>query len=270
MIVRSLLSSMVAMVMLFTGHATAQVLLCPTTPKLNDSQAETRADARRLLERLMISLDLRGYDGIDVDEIMDKHAETPGALLAKLGNVADQCARADSDDLEEFYSTVPELRQALLEAMAAADMTEVVEAERPTDLSVRSLWRKLWFRTAPDDNDANNRWAVIVSSPEGDDEGWSYLGDFQETWEDVYFQLHEPYYDHSEYHAIIVGKKLPREEAERLLDYVKELGMAEDSYLWPVPVEDNVGVASSEAGNVSKQRKLTRRERELDISVLNN
>ncbi len=94
------------------------------------------------------------------------------------------------------------------------------------------------------------------------------MGEYQKTWEDVYFQLHQPYYDNSSYHAIVVGTKLPREEAERLVDYVKELGMAEDSYIWPVPIDQTLNVVSS---NDTREDVRAGRAREgLDLSVLNN
>lgn len=289
MIFRSLFSGILAAGALIANQATAQIILCPSAPDLKASQSESRAEAEILLERLLIALDLHGYESIDVEAILRTHAETPGALLAKLGNVADRCARADKSDLEAFYKAIPGLRQAFFEATlidgsgsdqasaaslghqdrAAIDaLSDAAQLERSTNLSVRSLWRRLWFRSPSNANDPEARWAVIVASPAGLDEGWQQLGELQKTWEDVYFQLHRPYYEGSDYYAIVVGKKLPGEEAERLLPYVKELGMADDSYTWPVPVDETINVVSSEKALKETQHEGTRKN--LDLSVLNN
>jgi len=281
MIFRSLFPGILAANMLVVGHANAQVLLCPSASELEPSQTEAHAEAKVLLERLLIALDLRNNEGTDTEAILRAHAETPGALLAKLGNVADRCNRAYGNDLEVFFEAVPGLRQAFLEAVlmddtssgdghdaALAELRAAQEVEHSTDLSVRSLWRKLWFRTPSTMKGVDDRWAVIVASPADADDGWDKLGEFQEAWEDVYFQLHQPYYDDSSYHAIVVGKKLPHEEAQRLLEYVKELGMADDSYAWPVPVDDRINVVSSE--EATGEHRPTSSRKPLDLGVLKN
>ena len=118
-----------------------------------------------------------------------------------------------------------------------------------------------------DSADQADRWAVIVASPPDVDRGWDQLAEHQERWTDVYFQLHQPYYEDNEHHAIVVGKKLPREEAERLLDYVKELGMAADSYIWPVPVDEAVSTDLPESKVI--QSKDSGANAGLDLSIVN-
>jgi len=243
MVVRSLLTSFLVTGVMMTSSASAQVLLCPPPPELSASKVEMRAEAEILLERLSISLDLYKHEAIDNAAIVGAHAETPGALLAKLGNVADRCSLAATDGLGKFYDDLPELRLLFLEATMIGE-TDIIKSEQSADLSVRALWRKLWFRSPSGVNDQKDRWAVIVASPASADEGWTKLGSHQKSWKGVYFQLHQPYYESSDYHAIVVGKKLPRDEAEKLLDYVIELGMPDDSYIWPVPVDQSANVAS--------------------------
>lgn len=278
MILRSLVACSFLATGLIADDATAQVLLCPEPSKASGAAVDAEAEAERLLKRLTIALDLHGHRGISEGEILDVHAETPSALLAKLTNVTDRCIEA-SADLDGFHDTLPQLRRAFLDATDVSSPAELVdgdvavqkagreasEAERieqSIDLSVRELWRKLWFRPAEDpdekpvedSDDEDARWAVIVSSPESADKGWDDLAEHQQTWKDAYFQLHEPYYESNPHHAIVVGRRLPREQASRLRDYVIELGMAEDSYLWPLPEEGAAVVAepiSDETANAS-------------------
>lgn len=266
-----------------TGSASAQVLLCPEPPAAGFASADASAEAERLLKRLTIALDLHGHRGISEREIMAAHAETPSAFLSKLANVSDRCVRA-SGDLEAFHAALPDLRRAFLHATAVVDAPddrekrngdprikaaalESKEAERveqSIDLSVRELWRKLWFRPAENIDDGNNRWAVIVASPLDADSGWDALGAHQRRWKDAYFQLHEPYYESNPHHAIVVGRRLPKEQAVRLRDYVIELGMADDAFLWPLPegkeamTDDPTLDASTDVPD----------EDELDLSVL--
>ncbi len=254
MTIRTLMACGLVAGCLMSGPASAQVLLCPDPPQLDVEASDVSAEAERLLKRLTIALDLHGHRGIEEKAIMEAHAETPSALLAKLGNVADRCSRA-SGDLEGFYTSLPELRKAFLEATdleeaidegdrdpmiknASNDLSEAERVERSIDLSVRELWRKLWFRPAKGGGHTGDRWAVIVASPSDADSGWDKLGEHQRRWKDAYFQLHEPYYENNPHHAIVIGRRLPRSQAERLRDYAIELGMAADSYVWPLPVDD--------------------------------
>ncbi|MGI9451118.1 MAG: hypothetical protein ACR2QH_10855, partial [Geminicoccaceae bacterium] len=96
---------------MFTGSASAQVLFCPPPPELSADKAEMRAEAETLLNRLLVALDLYGQEGIDEAAIAGTHSEIPGALLAKLGNVADRCSLSATDDLKKFYDDLPELRR---------------------------------------------------------------------------------------------------------------------------------------------------------------
>lgn len=267
MVVRSLMAGLLVTGVVITDSASAQVLLCPSPPELSGDKEEMRAEARTMLEHLSISLDLYEYESIDEAAIVRAHAETPGALLAKLGNVADRCSLAATDELQEFYNDLPELRRLFLEATRIGD-ADVNESVQSVDLSVRALWRKLWFRSPTGVDDQENRWAVIVASPAGSDEGWAMLGEYQTTWKDVYFQLHQPYYESSDYHAIVVGKKLPREEAEQLLDYVVEMGMPDDSYVWPVPIDETAKVASTKI--LVEEIMVENIRKPLDLSVLKN
>lgn len=235
------------------GSLAAQVLLCPEVPSVREGERDNAAKAKQLLERLTIALDLHGHRGIDEAAVMEAHAETPSALLSKLGNVADRCALR-SIDLDSFYEALPDLRKAFLGAIKVQpgatgepvfqSWTEAERIEQSIDLSVRELWRKLWFRPAKGTTQGDDRFAVIVASPEGADSGWEKLGEHQRHWKDAYFQLHEPYYHHNPHHAIVVGRRLPRDQAERLRDYVIELGMAGDSYVWPLPKDGQTDAAS--------------------------
>ena len=258
MVIRSLVASAILAGQLFVGGASAQVLLCPEAPSPDITAADIPVEAERLLKRLTIALDLHGHRGIDEDEILQAHKETPSALLDKLGNVVDRCAK-ESGDLEAFYDALPDLRKAFLAATNVADpfagaadaaiepgieeatldleWKEAERVEESIDLSVRELWRKLWFRPAETDGENERRWAVIVASPEDADRGWDILGEHQRRWVDAYFQLHEPYYESNPHHAIVVGRRLPEEQASRLRNYVIELGMASDAYIWALPDE---------------------------------
>lgn len=263
MVIRSLVASTIMAGQLFVGGASAQVLLCPETPPTGIAADDIKAEAERLLKRLTIALDLHGHRGISEQDILRKHAETPSALLDKLIIVVDRCAQ-ESGGLESFYGALPDLRKAFLAATDVADpfagavdaavepgvkevALELKEAERveqSIDLSVREIWRKLWFRPADQIDKDGDRWAVIVASPEDADSGWDQLGEHQRRWADAYFQLHEPYFESNPHHAIVVGRRLPREQAARLRDYVIELGMADDAYLWALPEESGVAMNS--------------------------
>lgn len=251
MIKRSLITSTILLGQLMVGSASAQVLFCPEVPPADIADTDRSAEAERLLKRLTIALDLHGHRGISEGDIMQTHAETPSALLDKLTNVADDCTKA-SRDPEDFHAALPELRKAFLVATDMAETIDVTveESEQPEikeaardveqsiDLSVRELWRKLWFRSVDGGVQGEERWAVIVASPSDADSGWDDLGEHQRQWKDAYFQLHVPYYDANPHHAIVVGRRLPREQAEQLREYVIELGMATDSYLWPLPIDE--------------------------------
>ncbi|MGI9507618.1 MAG: hypothetical protein ACR2RE_31650 [Geminicoccaceae bacterium] len=251
MIMRLLVASTVLAGQMAIGSASAQVLFCPEVPPADIADTDRSAEAERLLKRLTIALDLHGHRGISEGEIMQTHAETPSALLDKLTNVANDCTKA-SGDPEDFHAALPELRKAFLVATDMAETIDVVEdeAEQPEikeaardveqsiDLSVRELWRKLWFRSVESGVKGDERWAVIVASPSDADSGWDDLGEHQREWKDAYFQLHIPYYETNPHHAIVVGRRLPREQAEQLREYVIELGMATDSYLWPLPIDE--------------------------------
>jgi hypothetical protein len=274
------------------GEAPAQVLLCPQAPSPDIAAAEIPAEAERLLQRLTIALDLHGHRGISEQAIMAAHAETPSALLAKLTNVADSCARA-TGKLEGFYAALPELRKAFLEATVMsgavdikhsveqeqtdkedADQAKVERVEQSIDLSIRELWRRLWFRPA-DDKKQDDRWAVIVASPSDADSGWDELGEHQRHWKDAYFQLHEPYYDRNPHHAIVIGRRLPRDQAVRLRDYAIELGMAKDAYIWELPADAAIAQEAepqaAEAGSVKPsigQASYASARDKLDLSIL--
>lgn len=285
MVLRSLVASTIMAGQLFASGASAQVLLCPESPSAGIAAADVPAEAERLLKRLTIALDLHGLRGVSEEEILQAHAETPSALLAKLNNVVDRCAIA-SGDLEGFYEALPDLRKAFLTATNAADPfagapdaaansgietaalegTEAENVEQSIDLSVRELWRKLWFRPAKQADADEKRWAVIVASPGDADSGWDLLGEHQRRWVDAYFQLHEPYYESNPHHAIVVGRRLPEEQARRLLDYVIELGMANDAYLWALP-EDSGGAMESDAFEAAEADKVGSMLGKLDLSM---
>ena len=258
---RSLVASALLAGSVTAGDLSAQVLLCPVAPPASVAPGDVSAEAERLLKRLTIALDLHGHRGISEGDIIESHADTPSALLAKLANVADRCARAVGDDPGEFHTALPDIRKAFLEATdttavsktpdasettneaaeiktAALEWSEAERIEESIDLSIRELWRKLWFRKAAGDDQGDARWAVIVASPPDADSGWDALGEHQSQWLDTYFQLHEPYYDGNPHHAIVVGRRLPREQAVKLRDFVIELGMAKDSFIWPLPLDE--------------------------------
>jgi hypothetical protein len=253
MIFRSLAACTILAGTMGVVEASAQVLLCPAAPPTGVEAANMPAEAERLLKRLTIALDLHGHRGISESAIIEAHVERPGELLARLAVVAERCTEM-SGDVETFHAALPDLRADFLQATHLADASETTgnashikiashdtaEAERleqSIDLSVRELWRNLWFRGAEGDMTDQARWAVIVASPEDADRGWDKLGEHQRRWKDAYFQLHEPYYDESSYHAVVVGRRLPRNQAIRLRDFVIEMGMAEDAYIWPLPLK---------------------------------
>jgi hypothetical protein len=251
----------------------AQVLLCPEPPMSAVDEADAAAEAERLLHRLTIALDLHGHRGIDEKAIMDAHAGTPRAFLDKLGNVAERCAGAAVDGVEAFTAKLPDLRKAFLDTTDALGEKNVVadgespalkvprtaskvhdaeQVEQSIDLSVRELWHKLWFRPSAEGDEQSGRWAVIVASPEDADAGWDALGKHQRTWKDAYFQLHEPYYESNKHHAIVVGRRLPEVQARRLLDYVKELGMADDAFVWALPADADATEAPADTDEPEK------------------
>ena len=261
------------------------MLFCPEAPPAEVATADVPAAAERLLKRLTIALDLHGHRGISEPEIMQAHADTPSALLAKLSNVVDRCMMA-SGDLELFHEALPDLRKAFLEAVdvavvedddrgdraikkAALDLSEAERIEQSIDLSVRELWRKLWFRSADNLRSADDRWAVIVASPPDADSGWDQLGEHQRRWIDTYFQLHEPYYDSNPHHAIVVGRRLPQEQAARLRDYVIELGMADDAFLWPLPEDADPDEGGRVVQEVETESDAGQTKDQLDLSGLN-
>lgn len=282
---RSLFSVVVTAGALIAGSASAQVLYCPEPAELSTNNDENRVKAGTLLGRLLTAFDLHGQSGIDQAKILGAHQATPGALLAKLSNIADRCSLTLMRDITAFHEELPDLRRAMLDAVLVNDVeaaqqddvettetaVDAEDLEKSINLSLRDLWRKLWFRQPSADDQQDHRWAVIVASPEGVSDGWASLRKHQASWDDVYFELHQPYYDDSDYHAIVVGKKLPISEAERLLLYVRELGMADDAYLWPVPVDDAVNVASTAILEKRIEITETKGERRLlDLSVLRN
>lgn len=266
-----------------TGHASAQIILCPDVPPASIGSSDVSAETERLLHRLTIALDLDGYRGISSDDIRELHTETPSALLAKLSDVVDRCLKA-SDDLNTFYAALPGLRDAFLEATGIAfDAADEVVGEKDVktvslqsngavtkeDLNVRDLWRKLWFRSAEVADPAVDRWAVIVASPSDIDSGWDNLGEHQRRWKDGYFQLHVPYYETNPHHAIVVGRRLPHGLALRLRDYAIELGMAEDSYVWPLPIDGAKETATAATTDPVAKNEARARSREgLDLSIL--
>ncbi|MEZ5932714.1 MAG: hypothetical protein R3F54_12285 [Alphaproteobacteria bacterium] len=298
MILRSIVAAAVLTGLVAASEAPAQVLLCPDATRPDITSTNIPAEAERLLQRLTIALDLHGHRGIDEQAIMAAHAKTPSALLDKLTNVADRCARATSD-LDTFYAALPELRKAFLEATdisdavdikedigsgrkdkEEADLAKVERVEQSIDLSIRELWRRLWFRPANGPN-KDDRWAVIVASPSDADEGWDELGEHQRHWKDAYFQLHEPYYDSNPHHAIVIGRRLPRDQAERLRNYAIELGMAKDAYIWELPADEAIAEpADSRAAPKSEaaasetpapgidQASYSRDKSGLDLSIL--
>jgi hypothetical protein len=284
MISRSLLACLVLSGAMASGSASAQMLLCPEPSSVSVETEDMTAEARQLLTRLTVALDLHGHRGIDEDAIMQANAETPSALIAKLDHVANRCVR-ESRDLEAFYEALPALRKSFLEAVGLAEeadaavrdsriknasenLTKAERVESAIDLSVRELWRKLWFRPAKGGDHADDRFAVIVASPTDADSGWDKLGEHQRRWKDAYFQLHEPYYKSNPHHAIVVGRRLPREQAERLRDYAIELGMAEDAYVWPLPIDATSETLSDRAKAPEQKAEQDGSRERLDLSVL--
>ena len=103
-----------------SSAVSAQMLLCPEPSSVSVETEDMAAEAKQLLARLTVALDLHGHRGIDEDAIMQANAETPSALLAKLDDVANRCVRA-SRDLEAFYAALPALRKTFLEAVGLAE-----------------------------------------------------------------------------------------------------------------------------------------------------
>ena len=84
MVLRSLVASTIMAGQLFASGASAQVLLCPEAPPAGIAAADIPVEAERLLKRLIIALDLHGLRGFSEGEILQAHAGTPSAFLAKL------------------------------------------------------------------------------------------------------------------------------------------------------------------------------------------
>ena len=177
MIFRSLVACTFLSGLVLAGSVSAQVVLCPQSPSSDVASADVSAEAEQLLKRLTIALDLHGHRGISEGDIMNAHAATPSALLAKLTHVANRCLSM-SGDVEEFYQGLPDLRKAFLEATAVIGDAEIADesgqdprvqaaglavseaqrVEQSIGLSIREIWRKLWFRPAGQEGVESDRW----------------------------------------------------------------------------------------------------------------
>ena len=156
---RSLFAAAVTACLISAGSASSQVLYCPEPVELSTNNQENRIRAEGLLARLLTAMDLQGQAGIDQEAILREHGRTPGALLAKLSNVADRCSLKAMHNRQSFHEELPELRRDLLKAIlvedaaaSAGDDADVEDMEQSVNLSLRDLWRKLWFRPPPGDD----------------------------------------------------------------------------------------------------------------------
>jgi hypothetical protein len=228
-----------------TERASAQAIACPGL-----AGDETGLSADALIDRFLSVLALRGHEPVAALAKEAAKEDDRAALIESLAALDQDCQRQAGGGLDALDQLRPPLRRQFLEILAAPADAGVVPASAPraeepaakavpvllgeVDLSVKELWRSLWFRPATEVPSGDKRFAVIVASPEDEAEAWSAYADHQERWTEVHFELYRPYQG-NDHHALVVGRRLTRDEAARLAAYVKDMGMADDSYLWELP-----------------------------------
>ena len=222
--------------------AVAQLVECPGLLSLSKATPQrTSAAAEDLLGSFVGVLDLRSRRAFDEAELVSRYADNPNGLLIKLQDLDAQCLALSQDDRFSVDERQLIMRRRFLEAVLTtsdgsdSDVQQAINGiEDEIRLSVKELSRELWFQEAEELLDDTNRWAVIVASPTAAT-AWEELRAHQERWPQIHFQLHVPYHDGSPHYAIVVGRRLSKTTAARLVEIVQQAGMAPDSYRWPLP-----------------------------------
>ena len=248
--------------------ASAQAIICPgALPVAIMAPERSQRLASRQLERFVSALDLRGIEAIDEDRVIAAYGDHPEQLLAKLQYLSLQCQIVALEPKIKGADRIEVVRRVFLDYISAppdedaADLASYVndvaatghgEAADPkietliatTEEAFQGLDRRAWEErhfpeTGPADHagrDAEaDRWSVIVASPRYEDEGWQALTLHQKRWPEVYFELHGPHNVDSPHYAVVAGRRLTETGARELLETVKGMGMAEDSYIWEAP-----------------------------------
>ena len=224
--------------------AVAEVVECPgLLPTPEATPQHTDVAAKALLGSFVGALDLRGRRAFDEAELASRYAHNPGELLSKLQDLDLECLellRNDQLSVDERRQT---MRRRFLEVVLTTSDGSDAEAQQAIQdiegeisLSVKKLSRELWFQETKEPLDDTNRWAVIVASPTAA-RAWEELREHQERWPQMHFQLHVPYDEGNPYYAIVVGRRLSKTNAEKLVAIVQQAGLASDSYKWPLPVD---------------------------------
>ncbi len=223
-------------------RAAAQVVECPGLLSVPAAAPKrTTAIAKDLLGKFISILDLRGLNIFNETELVSRYARDPDALLIKLQDLDLQCLALSQDDQVSVDERQQVMRRLFLETVLTAsdgsdaDLQQAIkDIEGEIELS-RKLSRELWFQKAEEFDDTN-RWAVIVASMAAVT-AWKELKAHQERWPQIHFELHVPYLESNPYYAIVVGWRLSRTNATKLVELVRGMGMASDSYLWALPLD---------------------------------
>ncbi len=267
MVVRSWLAAGLALLM--SSAASAQVVECPgSVPVMQMSKERAAATAERLLDRFVGALGLRGVKAVDQAAVLKAYGELPEQLLVKLQYLALQCGMLVLSGPSELAERQAIIRRVFLDYALSPPATGNVDlasylnqtasagtgipkdpklaqlvkaAEQQQQQLPSAAWHTAWFRPAGALQDDPNRWAVIVASPETENEGWTMLREHQARWPKVHFELHAPYDPDSPTYALVVGRRLPEGDARSLLESVKRDGLAPDSFVWQLPPGEDVG-----------------------------
>jgi hypothetical protein len=208
-------------------QAAAQAIDCPAA-----------APASLWLERWQAVLELDGADGLPA-ELRAAGRQAGAGLVPALAALAERCRTAAGDGRLDGAERQA-LRAALVERLLPERAAALPAFERALTLAPRALWRRLWYGDPDRPLDEATRWAVIVASPADEAKGWAALRAHQRRWPDVQFELHRPYFPGRPL-ALVVGRRLTRADAGKLVAYARELGMAKDAFAWPLPLAGSSG-----------------------------
>ena len=242
MLLRAFIPAALLILSVCSQGAVAQVVECPGLLSAPETASQrTSATAKDLFGSFVGVLDLRGRRAFNEAELVSRYTHNPGEPLIKLQDLDIQCLALSQDDRFSVDERRQIMRHRFLETVLAtsdgsdADVQQAVKGiEGEIRLSVRDLARELWFQEAEEPLDDTNRWSVIVASPTAVT-AWEELKAHQERWPQIHFQLHVPYHDSNPHYAIVVGRRLSKTNATKLVEIVQQAGMASDSYPWPLP-----------------------------------
>jgi hypothetical protein len=257
-----------------TPTVLAQVIECPgALPGAQLKKEQTLKMAERLLGRFSAALGLHGLSTIDETAIIERYRERPEQLLTKLTYLTLQCQMVLLDSTMSQEARSQAVRRVFLDyVLQGPDMAvdslaayvnkvattgrvdeardiefEVARVEQALLQSARSQWAEMWFLEAPKRiiGKPPQRWSVIIASPRFEDDGWQTLRRFQASHPDIHFELDGPFDLDSPHYAIVAGRGLTQDKANRLLARVKEKGLPDDSYVWRAPAAPPVNGARS-------------------------